>query len=112
MAEIDWSQFRDNDKVRITLEGEWRDSRLYLSDRIWFGLSGTLKHANSAELIKKPWTPPPAGTLFKSPGGWVYQSLGFKGFRAIRNSIGSPVEKSESCWPDSRWLSDIEILDI
>ena len=119
---VDWSQFRDGDKVRVTFEGVWEDDgiRLALGHVGWLAGGGTLKSATSAELIERPFTPPPAGTLFR-PGPaservCIYVSHGPDGFCLVRNAYGRPgltiavVAAWDSESPE--WLASIEVLDI
>ena len=121
---VDWSEFRDGDRVRVTFEGAWRDDTyeggagvqiepcyfLRANDR---DLGGS---ATSAELIERPFTPPAAGKLFRSGKGAIYISLGDSGYRSVRGVFGQIVENSPTfLWDDadpSLWRREIEVLDI
>lgn len=112
---VDWSQFRDGDKVRVTFEGTWEDDgiRLHLGYLGWLAVDGTLKSATSAELIERPFTPPPAGKLFVAPGDVLGMSLGTKGYRVLRTHEGDPVNLDFPWLGISpEWKATIEVLDI
>lgn len=121
---VDWSQFRDGDKVRVVFEGTWRTNMpmpgVHCLDvgNGQLHSDGSLRSATSAELIERPFTPPPEGTLFRVNGAgiesYVWISLGVDGFRIVRGSQGSARVN-----PDQRWSfvtdsfrDSIEVLDI
>jgi hypothetical protein len=122
---VDWSQFRDGDKVRVTFEGTWRTSvpmpevHCLAIGNGKLHSDGSLRSATSAELIERPFTPPPAGTLFR-PGPservCIYVSHGPDGFRLVRNAYGRPGLTSTvvAAWDSEspEWLASIEVLDI
>jgi len=115
---VDWSQFRDGDRVRVTFEGVWDagdalrfdgDGNLYLYQ------PGYLTHATSAELIERPFTPPAAGKLFRcGPADDLYISDGSR-YRCVRWR-GRAATDNESQWfPWSAaipsWRASIEVID-
>jgi len=116
---VDWFQFRDGDRMRVTFEGTWEEGdmfRLNGSDTGGLYRHGYLTHATSAELIERPFTPPAAGKLFRNESLWV--SLGDAGFRLVRRWDGEVPghgmgEDRPRLWSAMapEWLADIEVVD-
>jgi len=117
---VDWSRFRDKDRLRVTFEGTWDAYRegLQLAGpaAFTFYVSGYLEQATSAELIERPFTPPAAGTLFRNESLWI--SLGDAGFRLVRrwdDEVPRPGmgEDRPRLWSAMvpEWLADIEVID-
>ena len=115
---VDWSQFRDGDRVRVTYEGVWRSTVVgdYLATEGFNLYRGeSLRIVTSAELIERPFTPPAAGTLFRNESLWI--SLGDAGFRLVRRWDGELPrpgmgEDRPRPWSAmaSEWLADIEVV--
>lgn len=112
---VDWSQFRDGDRVRVIFEGDWRSDVLWYDDGCQASRQGRLRHATSAELIERPFTPPAAGKLFRN-GDCLYMSWGAT-FVCIRLDDGNPYsalvgngERWSAMAPE--WLASIEVLDV
>lgn len=118
---VDWSQFRDGDRVRVAFEGVWMRGvaasvvgvALDGSDTAMLTMGGYLGLATSAELIERPFTPPARGKLFRSKVGVLYISLGDRGYRVVRDRVGSP-QVIEFPWNgvDPGWRDGIEVLDV
>jgi len=124
---VDWSRFRDGDRVRVTFEGVWRSAFEgdWRSDRanggqMWFGPNagyvatyGTLQDATSAELIERSFTPPEAGKLFRRYGT-LFVSVDKDRYRKIRDSDGRPVVNPEWQFWENLTAEDrdaIEVID-
>jgi len=123
---VDWSQFRNKDRVRLVFEGEWRtaDESATItggfrpdgaSPHCWIFLPGWIELATSADLVERPFTPPAAGTLFRNESLWI--SLGDAGFRLVRRwddelprpGMGEDRPRPWSAMA-SEWLADIEVI--
>ena len=114
---VDWSQFRDGDRVRVTFEGTWDEGDMFRFDGSGNLLHqhGYLTHATSAELIERPFTPPDEGTVFRNESLWI--SMGDAGFRLVRRWDGKVPrpgmgEDRPRPWSAmaSEWLADIEVI--
>jgi len=117
---IDWTQFRDGDRVRVTFEGVWTQRQTHPSAYLAsdgghnFYETGTLRGATFAEVIERPFTPPAAGKLFRVKDS-VFISLGDIGFRGVRSLAGNPWTTTDGyAWgtEDRLWLDQIEVLDV
>jgi len=122
---VDWSQFRNKDRVRLVFEGEWRtadESATSIGSfrpdgarpHCWLFLPGWIELAASAELIERPFTPPAAGSLFRDRVNDLYISDGSR-YRCVRWQ-GRAATGSESQWfPWSNsipsWRATIEVVD-
>jgi hypothetical protein len=125
---VDWSQFRDGDRVRVTFEGVWIERPmngvgLELARGVIIWPDGNhAKYATSAELIERPFTPPAAGKLFRHSDGRLFQSLSENRFMVIRwadgvpahSTSGLPLNGTYYTWAESdlAWRDAIEVLDI
>ena len=122
---VDWSQFRDGDKIRVSLEGTYRSDAPDMSEQIVLGndvrlylyeshSAGFRDSITSAELIERPFTPPPAGTLFRSGSGALHIAESC-GYRTVRTPTGKPVydDKFHS-WSGEyqEFLNSIEVIDV
>lgn len=112
---VDWSQFRDGDKVRVVFEGTWEEDAIRLALG-HMAVSGTLRFATSAELIERPFTPPSAGEFFRirEPGAMVWISLGPDGFHLVRGEDGHARFGATRTWSGTSkaFRDSIEVLDI
>jgi hypothetical protein len=122
MPPVNWDQFRDGDRIRVTFEGVWRTSDTQGGEYRYLATGGRNMHirdalypATSAELIERPFQPPAAGKLFRAGMGQLCISLGDH-FRIVRTNggnvpgwpgLGYPFQKETHEWRDS-----IEVLDI
>jgi hypothetical protein len=133
---VDWSQFRDGDRVRVTFEGTLDRGRDGLDDERWLnvgrgrsfrlgplgGVSTALTQATSADLIERPFTPPAPGKLFRHADGRLFQALSENRFMVIRwadgvpahSTSGLPLNGTYYTWAESdpAWRDAIEVLDI
>jgi len=118
---VDWSQFRNEDRVRVTFEGTWEEGDMFRFNGSATGClyrHGYLTLATSAELIERPFTPPAAGKLFR-PGipterDCLCVSLGADGFRMVRDVYGKPrAEQRDYQWDQETqaWRDSIEVID-
>lgn len=123
MTAVDWSQFRDGDRVRVSFEGTYRAESDDLSEQVvldsgtrlyLYGASWPKHEAVSAELIERPFMPPKIGKLFKDETGALFMSVS-EGFRPLREADGDPVVAGAFClWDFSStdWRDSIEVLDV
>jgi hypothetical protein len=119
---VDWSQFRDGDRIRVSFEGVWRTSDAVAAEYCYLATGGRymdvrdgLYPATSAELIERPFTPPDEGKLFRDNRAVLWISLGSRGFRMLRFSHGDVAEGgSARSWSGMQpgWLANIEVLDV
>lgn len=111
---VDWSQFRDGDRVRVVFEGEFLDDGyivVHHPPREMCVSPNISRHAASAELIERPFVAPEAGKLFRHRGR-VYVSLGSIGFRKILTCAGTPTNSPASVSPwKGMAAGDIEVID-
>jgi len=115
---VDWSRFRDKDRLRVTFEGTWDAYRegLQLAGpaAFTFYVSGYLEQATSAELIERPFTPPAAGKLFRDRSADLYISDGSR-YRCVRwqGRAATGNESQWFPWSDSipSWRATIEVID-
>lgn len=126
---VDWSQFRDGDRVRVVFEGTWYAPDQSREDRPCFGhlaitpgdslvsTHGALPHATSAELIERPFVAPEAGKLFRSTlpvygsALWISTGDGYFRVRMFNGAVADPhfAEK----WSDAplEFTDAIEVID-
>jgi hypothetical protein len=109
---VDWTVFKDGDRVRVTFEGTLDRGRDGLDDERWLnvgrcrsfrlgplgGVSTALTEATSAELIERPFDPPAAGKLFAYQGD-LFISDGDSGYYRIRRHDGSvDIDRTACHW--------------
>lgn len=118
VVSVDWSEFKDGDRVRVTFEGTFKANGVELEGRRgWttFYQPGYLDAATSAELIERPFVPPAEGKLFRR-NTFVYISLGDEGFRYVRDSPNSPSIDPEALyrWDSTspQWRDELQELDV
>ena len=124
---VDWSQFRNKDRLRLVFEGEWRtaDESATITGSFrpdgarphsWIFLPGWIELAISAELIERPFTPPAAGKLFRdgSVDDDLYISDGTR-FRCVRwrGRAATADEDHWFSWSEAipAWRDSIEVID-